>query len=226
MKKQATILNRMKDVAIALAIASIYKQNLNRIRLQKFIYLLDIVGYIYEVLPPADNHISYNNGPYDPAIQNAVDSLAFRGLVKISDLEPLPRGRFSTQYTLTMAGEEWVKTLAEQRVFKLRFEAARIIGKKVENLGWWRLKNLVYAEPTYIQKKYSGFGQRIDITKGTENTAAYLIGLINLALGLKEKQMVNRELAVDVFFRFLDNYDLAFTKTSHADEEMTIGMQL
>lgn len=223
MSQQATVLKRMSDVTMALATASVYNQKLNRIRLQKFIYLLDIVGYIYEVLPPAANHISYNNGPYDPAIQNAVDSLAFRGLVEISDVDTLPRGNFSSQYTLTFAGEEWVEILAGQEAFKLRFEAARLIGKKVEKLGWWRLKDLVYAEPTYVQKKYSGFGQRIDITKGTENTAAYLIGLINRSLGIKEKQMVNRELAVDVFFRFLDNYDLSSKKISHVGDVVSGG---
>jgi hypothetical protein len=216
----------MSDVAITLATASSYEQKLNRIRLQKFIYLLDIVGYMYEVLPPAVNHMSYNNGPYDPAIQNAVDSLAFRGLVEISDVELLPGGNFSSQYALTLAGEEWVKTLAEQEAFKLRFGAASIIGKKVEKLGWWRLKGLVYAEPTYVQKKYSGFGQRIDITKGMENTAAYLIGLINLSLGLRNKQIVNRELAVDVFFRFLDNFDLSSVKKSHMDYEMSGGEEV
>jgi hypothetical protein len=210
----------MSDVAMALATASVYNQKLNRIRLQKFIYLFDIVGYMYEILPSAANHVSYNNGPYDPAIQNAVDSLAFRGLVEISDVEPLPSGNFSSQYTLTIAGEEWVGILAGQEAFKPRFEAARITGKKVEKLCWWRLKDLVYAEPTYVQKKYSGFGQRIDITKGTENTAAYLIGLINRSLGLKEKQMVDRELAVDIFFRFLDNYDRSSKKISHLGDEM------
>lgn len=223
MSQQVTVLKRMSDVTMALATASVYNQKLNRIRLQKFIYLLDIVGYIYEVLPPAVSHISYNNGPYDPAIQNAVDSLAFRGLVEISDVDTLPRGNLSSQYMLTLAGEEWVKILAGQEMFKFRFEAATITGKKVEKLGWWRLKDLVYAEPTYVQKKYSGFGQRLDITKGTENTAAYLIGLINRSLGIKEKQMVNRELAVDVFFRFLDNYDLSSKKISRAGDVMSGG---
>ena len=208
MKKQVTVLNRMSDVAITLATASVYEQRLNRIRLQKFIYLLDIVGYMYEVLPPAANHISYKNGPWDRAIQIAVDSLAFRGLVEISDVESLPNGNFSSQYTLTLAGEEWVKILAGQETFKLLFEAASITGKKVEKLGWWRLKNLVYAEPTYVQKKYLGFGQKIDITDGTKNTAAYLMGIFNRLLEERgHNAELNRELATELFFRFLDNYD-------------------
>lgn len=216
----------MCDVAITLSTASVHQQRLNRIRLQKFIYLLDIVGYMYEVLPPAANHISYNNGPYDPAIQNAVDSLAFRGLVEISDVESLPGGNLSSQYILTSDGKEWVKTLVEQEAFKVRSETASIIGKKVEKIGWRRLKDLVYAEPTFVQKRYSGFGQRINITKGTENTAAYLIGLINLSLGLRKEQMVNRELAVDIFFKFLDNFDHSSMKISHANDEISGGEQL
>lgn len=215
MKKQTTILNRMRDVAISLAAASDYEQILNRIRLQKFIYLLDIVGYMYEVLPPAANHISYNNGPYDPSIQNAVDSLAFRGLVEISDVVLLPGGNFSSQYKLTLAGEEWVATLAEHEVFALRFEAARIIGRKVEKLGWWRLKDLVYAEPTYIRKSYAGFGQKIDITDGTKNTAAYLIGIFNCLLEERGQTIeLNRDLATELFFRYLDSYDKAVNHTT------------
>lgn len=208
MSQQTTVLNRMIDVAISLSTASRYHEKLNRIRLQKFIYLLDIVGYMYEVLPPAANHISYNNGPYDAAIQNAVDSLAFRGLVEISDVENLPGRKISCRYSLTEAGQKWAENLTEKKELSLRFEAANTVGKKVNKLGWWRLKDLVYAEPTYVQKRYSGFGQRLDISNGVENTASYLIGLINRSLEVGEKNTVNRELAVDIFFKYLDNYDI------------------
>ncbi len=210
MSQQTTVLKRMIDVAISLATASSYHEKFNRIRLQKFIYLLDIVGYMYEVLPPAANHISYNNGPYDAAIQNAVDSLAFRGLVKISDVENLPSGKISCQYSLTEAGKKWAETLAEKKELSLRFDAANVVGKKVNKLGWWRLKDLVYAEPTYIRKRYSGFGQQIDITDGTQATAALLLGIFNAALEERSSDYVlNRELATELFFRYLDNFDSA-----------------
>lgn len=204
----------MSDVAFALNAASHYGQRLSRIRLQKFIYLLDIVGYMYEMLPPADNHHSYNNGPYDAAIQNAVDSLAFRGLVNVTDVEKSPNGKIQCNYTLTPSGKQWGKSLASQGEFKLRFLAANAVGENIQKLGWKRLVDLVYAEPTYIQKRFAGFGQRIDITDGTQNTSAYLAGLINRFLEIGKQEKLNRELAVDVFFRFLDNYDKTSKRTS------------
>ncbi|RBP75540.1 hypothetical protein [Marinobacter nauticus] len=208
MSQQTTVLKRMIDVTISLATASRYHEKLNRIRLQKFIYLLDIVAYMYDVLPPAKNHVSYNNGPYDAAIQNAVDSLAFRGLIKISDVENSSSGKISCQYSLTEVGKKWAITLAEKKELRLRFDAANAVGKKVNKLGWWRLKDLVYAEPTYIQKRYSGFGLQIDTTDGTQNSAALLIGMFNAALEERSTNCVlNRELATELFFRYLDNFD-------------------
>lgn len=217
MSEQNTVLRRMSDVVFALNAASHYGQRLSRIRLQKFIYLLDIVGYMYELLPPADNHHSYNNGPYDAAIQNAVDSLAFRGLVNVSDVEKSPNGKIQCNYTLTPSGKQWAKSLASQGEFKLRFLAANAVGEKIQKLGWKRLVDLVYAEPTYAQKRFSGFGQRIDITDGMQNTAAYLLGVFSKLLGERgANSELNRELALELFFRFLDTYDRSSKRSETA----------
>lgn len=198
----------MSDVAFALDVASHYGQRLSRIRLQKFIYLLDIVGYMYEMLPPANNHHSYNNGPYDAAIQNAVDSLAFRGLVNVSEVGKSPDGKIQCNYTLTPSGKQWAKSLASRREFKLRYLAANAVGKKLEKLGWKRLVDLVYAEPTYAQRRFSGFGQKINFTDGMQNTAAFLLGVFNQLLGNRgNNSELNRELGLELFFRFLDAYD-------------------
>ena len=87
MTEKTRVLNRMFDVLIALREAERHKKYLTRIELQKFIYLVDSVSNIYEFMPPQEGHKTYFNGPYDLAIQNAVDSLAFRGLVKILSIE-------------------------------------------------------------------------------------------------------------------------------------------
>src|SRR5688572_8648288 len=74
---------RMRDVALCLHAAAPRHVALNRIRLQKYIYLADVLSIVYAALPPVDGHITYKNGPYDRAIQNAVDALAFRGFVHV-----------------------------------------------------------------------------------------------------------------------------------------------
>jgi hypothetical protein len=213
----------MNDVAFALDVGAHFGQRLSRIRLQKFIYLLDIVGYMYEMLPPADNHRSYNNGPYDAAIQNAVDSLAFRGLVNISDVEKTS-GKIHCNYTLTPSGNKWAKSLASRSEFNLRFVAANAVGENIQKLGWKRLVDLVYAEPTYVQKRFSGFGQRIDITDGTQNTSAYLAGLINRFLEIGKQHKLNRGLAVDIFFRYLDNFAKASTEQARSINHTAIPL--
>ena len=214
----------MCDVAMSLSSASIYGQKLNRIRLQKFIYLLDVVGYIFEMLPPSDNHHSYKNGPYDAAIQNAVDSLAFRGVVEITGVEQLPDGKIHSQYNLTPTGLKWVESLAQEESYSLRQKAANLTGRYINDLGWSRIKNLVYAEPTYAQVGSGGFGRRLEIYNGTENTAAYLIGLINRCLESSSHNVgLNRDLAVEMFFRFLDNYDKSKNKFRITAHKENIG---
>src|ERR1039457_7706235 len=69
---------RTADVILSLAAASQYGQRLNKIRLQKFIYLADAVSSLFALLPPEESHTTYMHGPYDAAIQRAADTLAFR----------------------------------------------------------------------------------------------------------------------------------------------------
>ena len=51
MSERSQILVRMKDVGIALSAAHTLDNKLNRIQLQKFIYLSDIVGIKVDVVP-------------------------------------------------------------------------------------------------------------------------------------------------------------------------------
>ena len=90
MSERARILIRMADVAFALAAAHDHRERLGKLRLQKFIYLADAVSLLYSFLPPQENHTTYMYGPYDAAIQRAVDSLAFRGFVAIQGISPNP----------------------------------------------------------------------------------------------------------------------------------------
>src|SRR5689334_16183969 len=101
------VVTRMRDVGMSLLAAASFGQPLNRVRLQKFVYLLDQVGQLLRVLPPILGHYSFRNGPFDPRIQNAVDSLAFRGLVDIKGLRRTKEGAVHCDYKLSVAGIKW-----------------------------------------------------------------------------------------------------------------------
>ncbi len=207
MSDQTKVLLRMCDVALALGAAHTHDQSLNKIRLQKFIYLLDIVGLLYEIFPPRDGHKTYLHGPYDLAIQNAVDALAFRGLVEAIKIKRNSNGTIRSQYQLTDAGKNWLHKLTRADAFAVRWQAALEVGNKVNARGWQRLVELVYAEPTYVGSRPRGYGQRLITSNGLENSAAFLIKTIEngLAQGF-EQTSPDRELVVELFFRYLDNY--------------------
>ena len=205
------VLNRMYDVVVALAAAKKHKQLLNRIRLQKFIYLLDVVSFLYEYLPPKRGHLTYKNGPYDQAIQNAVDSLAFRGFVSVYNVEYAPDGKKYAEYSINNVGKSWLERLNRIEGLKVRWEAALDIGQKVNTIGWHRLVPLVYAEPTFVRKRSQGYGQQLEPNNGLENSAAFLIEMINRGLSFGfEKKQADRELIIELFFRYLDSYDRSY----------------
>lgn len=207
MSEQIRVLNRMCDVGLALYTAKDHKRSLSRIQLQKFIYLLDVIRYLYEMLPPLEGHKTYKNGPYDSAIQNAVDAMAFRGLVKIRSLTS-SNGNITSDYELTAAGLSWVEKLLSDQGIALRQEAASEIASRVKLLGWHRLVDLVYAEPTFVNARTHGYGQQLTPNDGLENTAALLIQTICLGLSHgNQGNRIDRKLVIDLFFRYLDRYD-------------------
>jgi DNA-binding PadR family transcriptional regulator len=214
----------MCDVGFALSAASRHHQKLNRIRLQKFIYLLDVVGYLYEVLPPRKSHVTYKHGPFDAAIQNAVDVLVFRGFAKASNVQRDSAGKIHAAYELTPEGSSWVRKVAEDNRFSIRWDAAVEVADKVNSLGWERLVALVYAEPTFVNTKSQGYGQKLELNNGLENSAALLLETINRGLSHGfETTSPNRELIVELFFRYLDNYSRAEQSRSTTSQRKAGG---
>jgi hypothetical protein len=205
MWEQIRVLNRMCDVGLALYGANLHKRSLNRIQLQKFIYLLDVVGYLYDIFPPLEGHKTYKNGPYDLAIQNAVDTMAFRELVKVNSLS-LSNGNITSDYELTDAGLSWVRKLLSDKGIAIRQEVAREVTAKVNSLGWYRLVDLVYAEPTFATARPHGYGRLLTPNNGLENTAALLIQTLRYSLYLGDINVQpDRNLLIDLFFRYLDS---------------------
>lgn len=199
---------RMRDVGMSLKVASNFGQLLTRTQLQKFVYLLDVVSLLYDLLPPPEAHLTYKYGPYDAAIQNAVDSLAFRGFVAVHDVRRSLEGSVSARYQLMPEGNSWTEQISEMTEFVSRWEAASAVGRQIDDLGWGRLIDLVYAEPTFVSTRHRGYGQPLPVNNGLNNSAAFFMALIKRVLGHGfEKMPIDRELIVDLFFRYLDEYD-------------------
>lgn len=209
---------RMRDCALALQAAGNYNQSLNRLRLQKFIYLMDVLSCVYEAFSMMDGHKTYLNGPYDPTIQNAVDSLIFRGFARADSVKKMSDGRVYAQYLITKSGREWVLESEKQNWMSARFHIAQRIARNTNLFGWEKLKALVYAEPTYVASKKTGFGTSLNPRDSLSPTAAKIFELIRCALqdgasGPLQKP-ISPELMTDLFFRYLAEYS-----TSMAEKE-------
>jgi len=199
---------RMRDVVLCLRAAAEHQATLNRIRLQKYVYLTDALSLVYATLPPVDGHITYKNGPYDRAIQNAVDALAFRGFVHVA--AGGVDGGQSTTYTLSSSGRTLATQLSDTPDLAVRWTAISDIAGQLDIHGWHRLRELAYAEPTFVRTRPSGLGQRLYPAAADDSNANAILRLMrhSLAHGYADKQPT-RALLLDLFFRFLNQYSMA-----------------
>lgn len=199
---------RMRDVALCLHAATPRHVLLNRIRLQKYIYLADALSIVYAALPPVDGHITYKNGPYDRAIQNAVDALAFRGFVHV--VAGTADVGSSNTYSLSGAGDSFVRALIDAPLMRARWDVISDIASQLDIHGWYRLRELAYAEPTFVRTRPSGFGLRLYPARPDRSNTNEVIGFMRHALSHDHgDEPPTRQLLVELFFRFLNQYSLA-----------------
>jgi len=192
--------NRFIDVIIALSVAQEYEQVIGRIQLQKFIYLSDTIAATWSVLAPKNGHETYKHGPYDDSINNAVDALAFRGFVTITNMRMEER-RVDAQYEINRFGIKIFEELAAESHFQNKVYLYRQIGMHVNSVGWKKLKELVYAEPTYVQSKATGYGYKFDyLSLFTNESLRILYQLENL---VKSGHQISRENMVSLFFKLI-----------------------
>lgn len=198
---------RMRDVAFALFAAAEYKQHLNRIRLQKFIYLNDIAAILFNLAPQRVSHKTYFFGPYDPDIQVAANCLVFRGLAASHNVSRPNKGKVFSEFSLTEAGKDWVDRLSNTSLGR-SLETNLAVAERVNHYGWYRLKALVYAEPTYVAVKRIGLGQELNADRVENNSSAQLFSIINGVLNTKPRETIPSVSLLDLFFRYLDSYDV------------------
>jgi len=199
------VLVRMRDVGLALGAASHYKRSLSRIQLQKFVYLMDSLAGIYELLPPSEGHYTFRHGPYDPSIQSAVDSLAFRGLAQITSLVRRGSSSIASTYSLTNSGTRWAITVRQHPALSERNALAQVVALHVNRLGWDRIVPLVYAEPTFMDSRPEGYGKRLKPQRLSSNSSGYLLQLIQQALQ-SSAELMTRGVVAEYYFDYLDRY--------------------
>lgn len=201
---QSSITSRYSDVVMAVNIAENYDHHLTKIHLQKFIYLVDALSVVWKFIKQFKGHETYKHGPYDQNIQNAVDTLAFRGFIKIDDFEYQDNGNVSCRYGLTKVGKDLIDQLVKQSYFEDRFEMFQIIGEEVNSKGWRNLVDLVYAEPTYLAERQSGWGRPIILDSMLTNQSLQMISMIENVASAFDNELPPKTL-VSLYFEMLAN---------------------
>ena len=202
---------RMRDVGFALSACSHFAAPLNRVGLQKFLYLTDALSRLFEVLPPAEGHETYKHGPYDRFIQNAVDCLCFRRIARISKSSVSGQGNVSTEYELTDDGKIWARKLATTEIMRQRWMVSFSVASEIDSgHNWHRLRELVYAEPTFVNAKARGWRQTLNLAEGRSATSFALVKMMQLALssGFSEAEP-SLNLLVSLYFKYLSRYSSA-----------------
>lgn len=203
------VYNRMADVVFALAEAEKAQKSPTKIQLQKFIYLTDVLSQVVGAMKPREAHRTYRNGPYDAAIQNAVDCLAFRGLVRVAGVWRTPSGHMGTRYKLAEPGRQFLQRLQFSPSFHRKTRIANLVGDELVHLGWDRIVALVYAEPTYVSTRPTGWGASLPAEDGLAVSTSFLIAVMRRVVAtLSEEAPERPEWLANRFFAYLSDYDL------------------
>lgn len=197
---------RYKDVLFALATAREYEQSLGRLQLQKIIYLSDVLAVLWETLGPKEGHQTYKHGPYDPAIQNAVDTLAFRGAVNIVESNLKQDQTIRVRYQISDIGIQIVQNVRDIPAFAKKSDMYEIIGLHVNRRGWHKLKDMVYSEATYVTRKSDGFGKSLGTESLLTNESLRVLVEFNDLIPREGNSQLSKENLTSIFFQILDNY--------------------
>jgi len=196
---------RNKDVLLALKASSAYVDSIGRLQLQKLIYLFDILAIAWREVAGSNTFSPWNHGPYDQTIQNAVDSLAFRGFVAIDTLSFAGTRKAQSSYSLTAAGESAVEGLSADGPFRDDLDLLSEISAEINRRGWSTIKKIVYSEPTYNTARVTKQGARLSVNSD-HNLSWKLIKAIRDGFEVRRDQPMSKRTLIQVFFAMLDEY--------------------
>jgi uncharacterized protein YwgA len=166
---------RFKDVLIALAVTTRRDLSLHRIQLQKLIYLQEVFSSVWREISMPAGFQPDNHGPYDKHIQNAVDALAFRGLVEVTSIEFERVRKTKATYRLTREGLKAVDLLNMNNILKEELLLAEEIANEVGRRGWNDIVKIVYSEPTYVVAKDGANGQVLKTNDPSANITYQIV---------------------------------------------------
>lgn len=192
---------RIRDVALCLLSATNYNVSLGRLEVQKIIYLADSMNVYLFVLAGSKGHRTYFHGPYDKNIQNALDALVIRDFSETQNLRIFD-GNIACDYTLTEIGLAWTNSMKSQS--KLISHRAEIIDAIMYSLIQRNLlskvKQLVYAEPIYLEGKEHG--HYFDLNIASNNTGHSYLALIENYIKCDQSQ-IDIGFATDMYIDYL-----------------------
>ncbi len=198
--------HRVKDVLFALYVAGGQQRQLGRLALQKFIYLFDVFAIVWRDVGANSKFKPWRNGPYDLSIQNAVDVLAFRGLVNIESLSFRKLRNAESKYTLANSGVDCVESLRKNISFNDDFQLFEAIGGEVQKRGWDNIKEIVYAEPTYGVARAAKIPHVLPVGESRSNLSAQILRDLKRALEVDRELPISRITLIQLMFAILDEY--------------------
>jgi len=201
--------SRFKDVLLALGAVTHLNLALQRIQLQKFIYLLDIFSSTWSEVSKPPRFQPYNHGPYDKNIQNAVDALAFRGLVEVTNINFQGTNKVQASYRLSNAGRIFLPGMILHPVLLEEYQLALEVADEVQRRGWDQIVKIVYAEPTYFSARTSEDRRVLATNEPTSNQTTYLAGLFRDAWATTSESPPTRLAFVQTMFLVFDQFRLS-----------------
>lgn len=192
---------RYADVLISLYTARKNKPRLGRLQLQKYIYLCDSISLLWNQAALGSKYITYKHGPYDRQIQNAVDALAFRGLVTIASLDMDNSKKASALYEITHEGCKLVEQIRNTPPFSRRLLLCEQVSDSITERGWKNLLSLVYADPTYVREGGIGWGRQIKMNSLAKNISSRVIAFFS---SLTRDGTMSEENITTLYFELLD----------------------
>jgi uncharacterized protein YwgA len=196
---------RYIDIIIGLGVCSMYRVNLGRLQLQKFIYLVDALSLLWDLLPSKDGYATYKHGPYDSSIQNAVDVLSFRGFVSVVESDIKKNSTIIAQYRISEIGKRLFENIIKTEPFKRRNEIFEVVSEHVNDRGWEHLLHLVYSEPTFLSKKSMGWGQPLKTGSFLTNLTLELAWNLN-NISTDKVNGMTKENITTIYFQILDSF--------------------
>jgi uncharacterized protein YwgA len=197
---------RFKDVLLSLGATTKRNVAVQRIQLQKFIYLQDVFTSVWRVVAKPARFQPEKRGPYDKHIQNAVDALAFRGLVEVTSLSFQEIRQTRSSYRLTPSGQKAVKELIVDTVLHEEFLHAEEIADEIDRRGWEKIVQIVYSEPTYVVERDHASGQVLQINDPMANVTTQIVKLFQSAWSQDDQRPISIRCFIQIAFLVFDQY--------------------